>query len=324
MRGKFFCKISLFLLLGLVFVIFEPSIHKVVDTSRSWCKRYIEYYWMHRDKERVNQLKNIVDEEGAWYTKYHVIAHSGGGINGKNYTNSREAWEYHYSHGTRVFDADLQFTFDSVLVLRHEWNDNLEQTSENIGNSRFYKDQNGSFGYKLKEPEIMDYKTFKSSKINYRYTPQSVHDLIYFMKIHPDVYIATDLKCDNITRGYRYLLNCTKDSNAIEVLDRIIVNVYTEDEYKKVIDVFPFKNVSMRQYIHHVHNYADLASFCVNNNIHVVSVSACYAKDEGVKWLHSKGIRTYVAVVDYLSDMRVFQKFGFDGCISNYLDEDVY
>lgn len=248
----------------------------------------------------------------------------GGGINGMSYTNSLEAWEYHYARGTRVFDADLSFTSDSVLVLRHGWNDNLEQTSEPIKAGKYIKDRNGSVGYKMRKPYLMDFQTFKKTYIHFLYSPQSVHDMIHFMKIHPDVYMATDIKSDNLTKGYLDVVKCANDSNATDVLDRIIVSVYTDNDLSVVQRCYPFKHIVIRQYINHPHNYSELASLCIRNNIHVVNVSACYAEDEGVKWLHSKGIHTYIAVVDYLSDMRDYIKLGFEGCVSNYIDEDTY
>ena len=323
-RNKIVYKLLFYLMICVVYVGLETKIHIVVDTSKQWCRRQVESYWMHRRSVDLNQLDSLADEPNAWYVKYHVIAHSGGGINGKCYTNSKEAWDYHYAHGTRIFDADLSYTSDSGLVLRHEWNDNFEQTSESIRASRNFKDRNGSVGYKMRRPCIMDLQTFKIANVNFLYTPQTVHDMIHFMKIHPDVYMATDIKSFNLTKGYLDIVKCASDSNAIDVLDRIIASVYTDNDLSDIQRCYPFKHIVMRQYINHPHNYSELAALCARNNIHVVTVSACYAEDEGVKKLQAKGIHTYIAVVDNISDLREYRKLGFEGCVSNYLDEDAY
>jgi glycerophosphoryl diester phosphodiesterase len=303
---------------------FEGTIHKRLSIAKQYLKREKERREMHKVLVNMDMIPSLIDEPGAWYTKYHVIAHSGGGINGKCYTNSKEAWDYHYAHGTRIFDADLSYTSDSVLVLRHGWNDNLEQTSESIKASKYIKDRNGSLGYEMSKPDLMDFQTFIKENIYFFYSPQSVHDMIHFMKIHPDVYMATDIKNANLTKGYLDIVKCANDSDATDVLDRIIASVYTDNDLSDVQRSYPFRQIVIRQYINHPHNYSELAALCIRNNIHVVNVSACYAEDEGIKWLHSKGIHTYIAVVDFLSDMSEYRKLGFEGCVSNYIDEDDY
>lgn len=97
--------------------------------------------WKYRNKEIVLLEKyNAIEKwEECW--KYNVIAHSGGGIEGKVYTNSKEAMELAYSNGTRMFDIDLRFTSDEKLVLRHSWTDDLEQPGLSVGGG--YKLYNG-------------------------------------------------------------------------------------------------------------------------------------------------------------------------------------
>ena len=49
------------------------------------------------------------------------VAHAMGGIDGRLYTNTREAFLQNYSRGFRVFELDLAMTTDSALVLAHDW-----------------------------------------------------------------------------------------------------------------------------------------------------------------------------------------------------------
>ena len=86
-------------------------------------------------EQKVILLKEIKSTySGEWYKKYHIISHGGGEIGGKCNTNSAEAWEKSYLKGNRIFDADLAFTGDHILVLRHEWSDDLGQ--DNISEDR--------------------------------------------------------------------------------------------------------------------------------------------------------------------------------------------
>lgn len=46
-----------------------------------------------------------------------------GGLDGKEYLNSREGFLAMYNQGVRLFELDLSRTSDGVWVCRHNWND---------------------------------------------------------------------------------------------------------------------------------------------------------------------------------------------------------
>ena len=52
------------------------------------------------------------------------MAHALGGIDGENYTNSKEALESSYNKGIRLFEVDINLTADDKLVCVHGWNKN--------------------------------------------------------------------------------------------------------------------------------------------------------------------------------------------------------
>lgn len=332
MKQKFIIFISCFLLLSCIVgaIKIEPKIHNKITQIKDSVKRHWEYQKMHKSIIDVKEMPALKDETDAWYTKYHVIAHGGGGIDGRTYTNSLEAWNYSYSRGTRVIDADMRFTTDGELVLRHEWNDNLEQTSEVMKDSKVYMDRNGHIQYKQPRNVKFDFKTFMSKKIFRIYHPMSCKSMIEFMTSHPDLYVSIDMKADdkikkyNIVEGYKYIVKKAKEANADSILNRIIVSIYDFKTYNEILSVYPFRNFVIRQYINSPHNYTELAAFCLEKKIHVVNVSSCYADDEGIQLLTEKGIRVIVAVVDYISDMQYYRKKGFTGCVSSFLYEDIY
>ena len=313
--------LTIIICLSAVCVYYMDPIHKCL---LGWKKEYIrdkEYKTMHQEKVDIAYLSKLHDDSTAWYKKYHFIGHGGGAINGKTYTNSLEAWDYSYEHGNRVVDADMTFTSDSVLVLRHSWGDNLEHSPLSMQNSSsVFVDRNGHTQYRLPERR-QSYQEFSSHKIHYLYTPLSCKDMILFMKEHSDFYVSTDMK-DDIVQSYTYLVNQARKMKCEDVLDRIIINFYEYEDYNRIMKIYPFKNVTARQHYVHPNNYTELIDFCVKHNIHVINVSSCYAKDEGIKDILSKGINVYVAVVDYISDMKEYKKRGFFGACTNYLHED--
>lgn len=67
------------------------------------------------------------EKQGVNFYDYNVIAHACGGIDGYTYTDSLEALNQSYEKGDRLFDIDLRFSSDGEIVLRHEWQQDLEQ-----------------------------------------------------------------------------------------------------------------------------------------------------------------------------------------------------
>lgn len=310
----------LLILLGYAYWHYEFLIHQKILNLQLSIRDRKESKLMNANLDSIKSLPNLSDEEDAWYTKYHYIAHGGGGLDGKTYSNSLEAMNHSYENGLRVFDIDLDYTTDSVLVCIHGWEENLEQTETSMMNSSSFVDRNGHTQHHISFHQL-DYATFKSRKIYRSFTPMSAKDVLSYMINHPDVYIATDMKGD-VEASYQYLVDRAKEMNADSVLNRIIANVYDYSVYDKIMKIYPFKNTTARQ--HHVHpnNYYELAKFCIKNNIHVVNMSSCYINDVGAKLLMSKGIHIYVAVVDYISDMEKLKSDGFSGACTNWLKEN--
>ena len=324
MKKKLICGIGilfLFILLGCAYWRYEYIIHQKVLNLQLSLRDKKESKLMNANLDSIKSLPSLSDEEGAWYTQYHFIAHGGGGLDGRTYSNSLEAMNHSYENGLRVFDIDLTFTSDSVLVLRHDWTENLEQRGQTMAESGGFVDRNGHTQHHVKNPVRLDFETFMSRKIYKLYTPMSCKDMIAFMQSHPDVYIATDMK-DNVGASYQYLVDRAREMEADSVLDRIIANVYDYDVYDKIMKVYPFKNTTARQHYVHPNNYYELAQFCIKNNIHVVNISSCYVNDDGAKLLMAKGIHLYVAVVDFISDMEKLKKQGFSGACTNWLKEN--
>lgn len=296
-------------------------LYKLVTEVKTAVSREIEYKSMHKEKVQIDAEMPLVDEEDAWYTQYHFIAHAGGGYNGRTYTNSLDAWENSYKMGNRVFDADLAFTSDGELVLRHEWNANLEQGNCSMRESFQYIDKNGHIQFNELDYGVPTYTEFMSKKIFYNYTPMSCGDMIRFMAEHKDLYVACDMK-DDIRQSYQYIVDKATLLSYEEILDRIIVNIYDYDAYDIVMGIYPFTNATMRQHYVHPNNYYEMIDFCLTHDIHVVNLSCCYIEDEGVQMLRSKGIHVYVAIADYISDMRDYHDLGADGAVTNWLYEN--
>lgn len=321
MKKKHFIWIIVFVLfaaVGVMSVYKLDAVYRILSQVRNSISSSIESRHMHEEKVSLAEYEPLENEPGAWYTKYHFIAHSGGAVDGRCYTNSVQAWELSYANGNRVFDADMAFTTDNILVLRHDWNDNLEQGII-MKESHSYTDANG-MPRQIVSQEQMDYAAFKSTKMYYKYDAMSCEDMLNYMASHEDIYVACDMK-DDVIVSYQYLVDKAVEMGVQDVLNRIIVNLYDYDLYDSIMDIFHFKNVTMRQFFSSPNNYYELIAFCVTHDIHVVNVSSCYMKDEGIQLLKNYGIHVIVAVVDYISDMHSYYELGADGAVTNFLYE---
>ena len=190
-----------------------------------------------------------------------------------------------------------------------------------MSKSNIWIDRNGQTRYNLLKDNKMDFRTFMSTLIHKNMTPQSCEDMIRYMQTHPDLYVATDMKRNDVVAGYYYLVSLAKKMKAEYVLDRIVVSLYEYSDYDQVKNIYPFKKFAMRQYINSPHNYYELAEFCINHQIRMVNISKCYVGDKGIKEMIKKGFLVYVAVVDDFDEFEQYRKNGFWGCCSNLLHQ---
>lgn len=317
-NNKFFIVILLLFTNLLTFCFTYKFKEKIYCYKNSICNNES---FMHDNANKINDLEKIDNTSQFWYNKYQFISHAGGGIDGKTYTNSKEAWDLSYQNGNRVFDADLMFTSDGYLVLRHE-NINLELDDTLVKNSVIDYDENGSFKYQY-EIGNLTYNEYMNKKIYDKYTPIDLEFLLNYLDSHTDLYISIDMK-DDLKKSYEVLYNTANAMNKNDVLSRIIVSIYNEEEYKLVKSIYNFDNYIIRQYINKPNNYYNLAKFMIDNNIGVITVSKKYIEDSEIQMLQNLGIKVFVAIVDFKSDYEFYKRLGVDGCVTNWLYEKDY
>ncbi len=257
--------------------------------------------------------KNISEPTGrnrqeTWFENYKVISHALGGIDGKDYTNSFEALEYSYEKGQRVLEADFLFTSDDVLVLRHYWKDDLGQ--ENSDGSA---------------PTLEE---FKNTPIYSAYTPVMAEELVRYMSSHKDLYLVTDVK---------HKLKSTTFEDAIKefvkiagktdpsILERVIVQIYCEEDYAKMEKIYPFESYIFTLYKlpkEYKDQYGKIAEFCKKAGISVVTMPAKWIKDKSdIEELTENDIKVYVHTVNEQEEAVKMLGYGVNGIYSDYLYE---
>lgn len=206
----------------------------------------------------------------------YMISHAMGGVGGYNYTNSLEGFKENYAEGHRVFEVDIELTSDNRMVLCHGWNKQL-CSKHKAGYQPTYKQ---FMGYKLKD----------------KYTPLSLEDLLRLMDKYPDIRVITDTRYKKISivkSQFKTIVNTARNLGLEHVLDRLTVEVYTEDMYKAVKGIYPFKSYvfTLYQLFSKAPSTSQLKSvgaFCKKNHIGTV---AMYAK--WWKWKYADVLDPY-------------------------------
>ena len=103
----------------------------------------------------------------------HLVAHAGGWIDNRVYTNSREAVERSIKQGRKYIEIDIIKTSDGHYVAAHDW----ELVNKMIG-------KKGDNPLSLNE--------FKNIKLYNKYTTMSVKDVAELMEKCPNWYLLTD------------------------------------------------------------------------------------------------------------------------------------
>lgn len=130
------------------------------------------------------------------------IAHAGGAITGKTYTNSLVALDANANH-YRLFEIDLNFTSDGHLACIHDWSSYPGGRSPDLAG--FLRSQKGS-----------------------PYPKCTLDSLIGWLNHHPDARIVTDVKDDNI-----HALSFIAEHYP-HYVDRFVPQIYFPHEYASV------------------------------------------------------------------------------------------
>ena len=140
--------------------------------------------------------------ETARVNSYRFIAHAGGQIDGRTYTNSRQALDLAYENGLRLFEIDLIKTRDDVLVAAHDWEK--------------WRNATGS------EVEVPSHREFKETLLFGKYQTLDLSDLDEWFALRTDAYLVTDEVRDSA--------GLVEDFSHE---DRLIVEVFSIDDYRR-------------------------------------------------------------------------------------------
>lgn len=254
-------------------------------------------------EEEVEQM-GVCPLIDTWYNENRVITHALGGIDGKTYTNSIDALDYNYQQGKRVFEADFNYTSDGKIILTHDF----QETEDNLID---FPD-----GY------VPSYEEFMNNRIYYKYHPSDAQQLLTYMSEHYDMYLVTDIKYEDpatITSILSELVSMAKEANMESVLDRLIIQFYSEQNYYDIQTIYPFKNYIYSLYAEVNKDFEAVKNFCLANNVTVVLMKSSWVKDETtLSVFNENNIKVYVYTLNNLTNIFNRKSQGVYGFVSDY------
>ena len=155
------------------------------------------------------------------------VAHAGGGIQGKTYTNSIDALNENIDKGFQYFEIDFSFTLDEELVCLHDWENSFIR----------------SFGHETKiKVTLKDFD--KLVKTRSKFQKCTSKTLAEWMAANPTAVIITDVKESNIL-ALKKLLKVLPNAK-----NRVIPQVYYPE------NLSPVRELGFEKVIWTLYNYS--------------------------------------------------------------------
>ncbi len=297
--------------------LYEFSLH-----NGFWIEQ--ENYYVRRDilESILNCTLKFVDgivvsrpiefETHAWTRYPSLIAHAGGSVREKkynaHYTNSLEAIVTNYNLGHRVFEVDFYLTSDEKLAAVHDW--------EKFGNQD---------GTPLSSEQWKQLGAVSSPETEGRYTAVFVEDILDEMLVNRDLFLVTDTKSFEFTeeetkKQFQIIVEEAKKRD-VELLDRIIPQIYHEEMYDLLLSIYEFP--SMIYTVYATETPADqVISFAGGKD--QIKVITAPAKDKrfdeaAIASLHGAGLLFYTHTIQTYDKLTKGRAKGVDGFYTGLL-----
>lgn len=223
------------------------------------------------------------------------IVHAGGEIDGYDLTNSMDALENSYQMGNRFIEIDFSYSSDMYHVCIHDWNYELIP------------------GY-APDSGALTKDQFLNSKIYDLFRSMWIDDVAKFMRQHPDMYIITDSKDDNLDLA-RYISEKHGD-----LKDRFIIQIYSYDQYDPVSElgfdkiILTIYNLSWEEQI----DTASINEFARTHKLAGITFPKNLAyMGNYPALLYASGVKLYTHTEDYPAKWQELFDLGISGVYTN-------
>ncbi len=239
----------------------------------------------------------MTHSEHAWYDTTRLIFHAGGGIDGLDYTNSKEALEAVLEKGESFVEIDFMYTSDHELVCMHKW------------------------GEQWGKEEAPSIEEFISSKIYGKYSAMTAAELIQYMECYPNLYIIIDTKEENQIEVVESLVALSAEHT--DITERLIIQLYADGIKEKIQQIYPFsdENFLFTAYKFGSNYPNKIMEICYDENITVVTVPYDVWDKETKELYASKGFVVFEHTVNRPDFAMKSLEEGVHGFYTDFLSE---
>ena len=259
------------------------------------------------------------------------IIHALGGLDGKSYINSIDCLRKCYDAGYRIFEADVSFTSDGVLVMAHSGENNIWTSNDWYG--RLGQEYPFTEGAEVperydKQKHLATYKDFMSFRIQGRYKATSFEEILDFMGKHDDMYLMIDAGYRNYEDTMTFYQEVVRLADGrTDVLDRIIASGQTTDMVKAARMNYDFPLVNLyyntdekREEI--LSTPEKFVSYCEEYGITSFSVDKEVYTEDVAKVLENSSLKSYVFTVNDSAEEKLLRSYGADVIGTDFLWEE--
>lgn len=220
----------------------------------------------------------------------YIIAHAGGQLGGHTYTNAIEAMENSYKNGVRLMEMDFDWGTDGEMVGMHSWDGFV---------TKF-------FNVPSREYSSFEYENFQMINGWHHSTLQSLYT---WFKEHPDAYLITDIKGNNI-EGLKMI-----QERYPELAAQTIPQIYQLSEYQAVREL-GYDKIILTLYI--VRSTDDeIVEFARDNQLFAVTMPIFKAQTDLPQRLGQLGVYTYSHTINSLNQAEELERLGISGFYSD-------
>ncbi|WP_322627580.1 sulfatase-like hydrolase/transferase [Aedoeadaptatus coxii] len=199
---------------------------------------------------RDNRLMDLIESKNDDLPQEKTIMHGGGELDTNVVTNMMTAVENSYARGKRIMEIDFSKTTDGHYIGLHGWDGSIE---------RYFPQREG------KGQEPISHEEFMAMEEKHGWQQLDLYHLVLWMEEHPNVYIVTDIKKDNI-EFLSYIAQ-----NFAGMRGRFIPQIYRRDEYDQA-RALGFHNIIYTLY-QSEDNVDDVIDFVNTHPLYGVTIS---------------------------------------------------
>lgn len=274
-------------------------------------------------------ISSFMEDYRSAVSSSDYIVHALGGEEDRSYINSIDMLDKAYKEGLRVFEADISFTSDGVLVLAHSGEDNVWSKNDwekRLGQKYPFDDES------VKDYECYDvdkhlcsYEVFKSFKIQGRYTANSFAELLDYMEEHVDMYLMVDAGHRSYADAKAYYEAIVEAADGrTQVLDRLIAGGQTTDMVKAAREAYDFPLINLyfdkdenRESI--IYSAEDFVRYCDAESITSISIAKEVFTEDVAKVISDCDLIIYVFTENDESEAEHILSLGADMVGTDFL-----